>query len=179
MVHSFLGRVPKLHPAVSVHDSAHVIGDVAVEEDASVWLGTALCGDVNRIRVGRGTNLQDDTVVHVNRRGQPTLMGDFVTVGHAVRPHGCRSASHCLVDIGSMVPDGVELGEACLVAAGARVPPGMKVPARSVLTGSPATVGRPAGAHHLEWIHRSAQDDIALKPEYRGTARRASGSTQP
>jgi carbonic anhydrase/acetyltransferase-like protein (isoleucine patch superfamily) len=158
--------MPVVPPSAFVHASAHVIGDVELGEDASVWFNCVLRGDVNHIRVGRGTNIQDGTVIHVNRRGQPTLLGDFVTVGHAARLHGCTIASHCLIGIGAIVLDGAELGEECLVAAGALVPPGMKVPPRSLLMGNPARVRRQVSDEDLELIHRSARNYIALKDDY-------------
>lgn len=166
MLHAYQGRTPIVPPTAFVHASAHVIGDVELGEDASVWFNCVLRGDVNSIRVGRGTNIQDGTVIHVNRRGQPTLLGDFVTVGHAVRLHGCTIASHCLIGIGAIVLDGAELGEECLVAAGTLVPPGMKVPPRSLLMGNPARVRRPVNDEDLELIHRSARNYIALKDDY-------------
>jgi carbonic anhydrase/acetyltransferase-like protein (isoleucine patch superfamily) len=166
MIHRYRDRVPVVHPTAFVHASAHVIGDVELGEDASVWFGSVLRGDVNMIRVGRGTNIQDGTIVHVNRRGQPTLLGDFVTVGHAARLHGCAIASHCLIGIGAIVLDGVELGEECLVAAGALVSPGTKVPPRSVLMGAPARVRREVTPDDLDLIRRSAQNYVALKNDY-------------
>jgi carbonic anhydrase/acetyltransferase-like protein (isoleucine patch superfamily) len=170
MIHRYRERVPIVHPTAFVHASAHVIGDVALGEDASVWFGTVLRGDVNTIRVGRGTNIQDGTVVHVNRHGQPTSLGDFVTVGHAARLHGCTIAAHCLIGIGAIVLDGAELGEECLVAAGALVTPGTKAPPRSVLMGAPARIRREVTPEDLELIHRSAQNYIALKNDYLGVA---------
>jgi len=166
MIHPYQAATPRLHPTAFVHESAHVIGDVELGEDASVWFCSVVRGDVNVIRIGRGTNIQDGTVIHVNRRGQPTIVEDFVTVGHAARLHGCRIASHCLIGIGSIVLDGVELGEECLVAAGTLVPPGLKVPPRSLLMGSPATVRREINAQDLDLIRRSAQYYIALKNDY-------------
>lgn len=170
MLHPYRDRRPTLHPTAFVHESAHVIGDVELGEDASVWFAAVIRGDVNRIRIGPGTNIQDGTVIHVNRRGQPTILEAFVTVGHGARLHGCRIAAHCLVGIGAVVLDGAELGEECLVAAGTLVPPGMKVPPRSLLMGSPATVRREISEADRDLIRRSARNYIALKNEYRGVS---------
>ena len=166
MIHPFRAVSPRIHPTAFVEMSAHVIGDVDLEEDASVWFGTILRADVNTIRIGRGTNVQDGTVVHVNRRGQPTILGDFVTVGHAARLHGCRIASHCLIGIGAIVLDGVEIGGESLVAAGSLVAPGMTIPPRSLVMGSPAVVRRSVNERDLELIHRSAANYVALKNKY-------------
>lgn len=167
MIHAYRDVRPAVHATAFVEASAHVIGDVELAEDASVWFCAVLRGDVNRIRVGRGTNIQDGTVVHVNRRGQPTVLGDYVTVGHAARLHGCRIGSHCLIGIGAIVLDGVEIGEESLIAAGSVVAPGTRVPPRSLVMGVPATVRRPVGPEDLELIRRSAQNYIALKNDYR------------
>jgi carbonic anhydrase/acetyltransferase-like protein (isoleucine patch superfamily) len=168
MLHAYLSATPRLHPSAFVHDSAHVIGDVEVGEDASVWFCTVIRGDVNHVRIGRGTNVQDGTVIHVNRRGQPTILEDYVTVGHAARLHGCRIASHCLIGIGAIVLDGAELGEECLVAAGSLVPPGMKIPPRSLVMGAPASIRRSITDADRDLIQRSARNYIALKNDYLG-----------
>lgn len=135
-------------------------------EETSVWFTAALRGDVNFIRVGRGTNIQDGTIIHVNRRGTPTLVEEFVTVGHAARLHGCHIKSHCLIGIGAIILDGVVLEEECLVAAGAVVSPGTLVPRGSVLMGAPARVKRQVTPADLDLIHRSAEGYIALRGEY-------------
>ncbi len=170
MIHSYRTVVPRIHPTAFVHESAHVIGDVELGEDASVWFCSVLRADVNAIRIGRGTNIQDGTVIHVNRRGQPTVLEEFVTVGHGARLHGCHIASHCLVGIGAIVLDGAELGEECLVAAGSVVAPGTKVPPRSLLMGTPARVRREITEEDRELIRRSARNYIALKNDYMGAS---------
>jgi carbonic anhydrase/acetyltransferase-like protein (isoleucine patch superfamily) len=159
--------MPRVHATAFVADSAHVIGDVELEEDTSVWFCSVLRGDVHVIRVGRGTNIQDGTIMHVNRGGQPTILGDFVTVGHAARLHGCRIADHCLIGIGAIVLDGAEVGEESLVAAGSLVAPGTKIPPRSFVMGTPAKVRRAVDEADLDLIRRSARNYIALKNEYR------------
>ena len=143
-----------------------MIGDVDLAEEASVWFTAVLRGDVNFIRVGRGTNIQDGTIVHVNRRGTPTIVEEFVTVGHAARLHGCHIKSHCLIGIGAIVLDGAVLEEECLVAAGAVVSPGTMVPRGSVLMGAPARVKRQVTPDDLELIHRSAEGYIELRGVY-------------
>jgi carbonic anhydrase/acetyltransferase-like protein (isoleucine patch superfamily) len=168
MIHSYKGITPKVHPTAFVAASAHVIGDVELGEEAGVWFTSVLRGDVNYIRVGRGTNIQDGTVIHVNRRGSPTILEDYVTVGHAARIHGCHIRSHCLIGIGAIVLDGVVLEEECLVAAGAVVAPGTRAARGSVLMGSPARVKRQVTEADLDLIRRSAQNYIALRADYLG-----------
>ena len=167
MIHAYKGVVPKVHPSVFVAASADVIGDVELGEESSVWFNTVVRGDVNYIRVGRGSNLQDGTVIHVNRKGNPTVLEEYVTVGHAARLHGCHIKSHCLIGIGAVVLDGVVLEEECLVAAGAVVSPGTKVPRGSVLMGTPARVKRQVTEADLDLIRRSANNYIALAAEYK------------
>ncbi|HLF50135.1 MAG TPA: gamma carbonic anhydrase family protein [Methylomirabilota bacterium] len=167
MIHAYKGVVPKVHPSVFIAASADVIGDVELGEESSVWFNTVVRGDVNYIRVGRGSNLQDGTVIHVNRKGNPTVLEEYVTVGHAARLHGCHIKSHCLIGIGAVVLDGAVLEEECLVAAGAVVSPGTKVPRGSVLMGTPARVKRQVTEADLDLIRRSANNYIALAAEYK------------
>ena len=167
MIHPYRGVVPKVHLSAWIADSADVIGDVELAEESSVWFSTVIRGDVNFIRVGRGTNLQDGTVVHVNRNGTPTILEDYVTVGHAARLHGCHVKSNCLIGIGAVVLDGAVLEEECVVAAGAVVSPGTLVPKGSVLMGAPARVQRSVTEKDLELIYRSAKSYIGLAAEYR------------
>jgi carbonic anhydrase/acetyltransferase-like protein (isoleucine patch superfamily) len=167
VIHAYRGVVPKAHLSAWIADSADVIGDVELGEESSVWFSTVIRGDVNFVRVGRGTNLQDGTVVHVNRNGTPTILEDYVTVGHAARLHGCHIKSNCLIGIGAVVLDGAVLEEECVVAAGAVVSPGTLVPKGSLLMGTPARVKRPVTEKDLELIYRSAKSYIGLAAEYR------------
>lgn len=166
MIHTYRSLTPRVHATAFVADSAHVIGDVELQEDTSVWFCSVLRADVNVIRIGRGTNIQDGTVMHANRGGQPTILGDFVTVGHAARLHGCRIADHCLIGVGAIVLDGAEVGEESLVAAGSLVAPGTKIPPRSFVMGTPAKVRRAVDEADLDLIRRSARNYIELKNEY-------------
>jgi carbonic anhydrase/acetyltransferase-like protein (isoleucine patch superfamily) len=167
VIHGYRSLAPRVHATAFVADSAHVIGDVELAEDTSVWFCSVVRADVNVIRIGRGTNIQDGTIMHVNRGGQPTILGDFVTVGHAARLHGCRIADHCLIGIGAIVLDGAEVGEESLVAAGSLVAPGTRIPPRSFVVGTPAKVRRAVDDEDLDLIRRSARNYIELKNEYR------------
>ena len=101
MIHACRGVMPKVGLSTGIAASADVIGDIELGEESSLWFTAVVRGDVNDVRVGRGTNLQDGTVVHVNRNGTPTLLGDYVTVGRAARLHGCHIKSTCLIGIGA------------------------------------------------------------------------------
>jgi len=175
MIHPYQGMIPKVHPTAFVEASAHVIGDVELGEDASVWFNAVIRGDVNSVRIGRGTNIQDGTVIHVNRRGSQALLEEFITVGHGARLHGCQIKSHCLIGIGAIVLDGAVLEEECLVAAGSLVAPGTKVPRGSLLIGVPARVQRQVTEADLDLIHRSAENYIRLKEEYTAARRSRDG----
>lgn len=122
--------------------SAVVVGDVEIGDDTSVWYAAVLRGDVERVRIGARSNLQDGSVVHVTKDRFPAIVGDEVTVGHRAVVHGCRVGDGALIGIGAVVLDGAEIGEGALVAAGALVTPGFLVPARSLALGSPARVVR-------------------------------------
>jgi len=167
MIHPYRGVMPKVHASAWIADSADVIGDVELGEESSVWFTTVVRGDVNFIRIGRGTNLQDGTVIHVNRNGTPTIVEEYVTVGHAARLHGCHIKSNCLIGIGAIVLDGAVLEEECVVAAGAMVSPGTVVPKGSLLMGTPARVKRQVSDKDLDLIYRSAKSYIALAADYR------------
>lgn len=151
-----------------------MVGDVEIGPDSSVWFTAVVRGDVNAIRIGQGTNIQDGSVVHVNRGGPPTVIGDYVTVGHGARLHGCQIGSHCLIGISATVLDGAVLEEECLVAAGAVVVPGTKAPPRSVLMGTPARVKRTVTGDDLCLIHARTQGYLKLKEAYLSAQRAAS-----
>ncbi len=141
-IRSFQGVTPRLHPSVFVADGAHVIGDVEIGEDSSVWYNTVLRGDVNRIRVGRRTNIQDLTVLHVHKDRFPCTVGDDVTIGHRAVVHGCTVGDRVLVGIGAVILDGVVIEEDSFIAAGSLLTPGTLVPAGSMVMGAPGKVKR-------------------------------------
>lgn len=158
------GTRPQVHPSAYVHSSVHVIGDVVVGPESSLWFGTVVRGDVHSIRIGARTNIQDNSVVHVTRERYATFIGDDVTVGHRAVVHGCRVGDRCLIGIGAIVMDGVEVGDDCLIGAGALVPPGMHVPPGSVVLGTPGRVAReirPAEREHILVTARHYADQAA------------------
>jgi carbonic anhydrase/acetyltransferase-like protein (isoleucine patch superfamily) len=143
MLRPHRGRTPRVHPTAYIDDSAQVIGDVEIGEESSVWMAVVVRGDVHQIRIGRRTNLQDATVVHVMRGTHPTTIGDDVTVGHAAVIHGCTIEDGCLIGMGTILLNGVTIGAGSLVAAGTLVPEGLQVPPRSLVMGSPGRIKRP------------------------------------
>jgi len=133
---------PRIDPSAWVAPGASVVGDVELGADSSVWYGCVLRGDVERIRIGRATNIQDLGMGHVTAGRFPALIGDRVTVGHRAVVHGCRVGDEALIGIGAVVLDGAEVGEGALVAAGAVVTPGTVIAPRSLAVGIPARVVR-------------------------------------
>ena len=166
MIRSFEGKRPRLAEGVFVDDSAQVIGDVELGEDASVWPGAVLRGDVHYIRIGARTNIQDLTVIHVSEKTHPTVLDEDITVGHRAVLHGCHVMRGCLIGMGAVVMDGVKVGPQSLVAAGALVGPGVEIPPRSLARGVPARVVRSLTEAELEHLVYSCQHYVDLKKVY-------------
>jgi len=168
MIEEFEGKFPIIAETAFVADSAYVIGDVEIGDDSSVWFHAVIRGDVNDIRIGRCTNIQDGTVVHVDRETAPTRIGDYVTVGHRAIIHGCTIGHHCLIGMGAVVLSGAIVGDHSLVAAGAVIREGQVIPPRSVVVGVPARVVRTVGDHELRRIEDGWRSYVALSKGYRG-----------
>ena len=146
--------------------SAQVIGDVELQDHASVWMNAVVRGDVNTIHIGPGTNIQDNCVIHVWKATHPTVLADHVTVGHSVTLHGCTIGSWCLIGMGATILNGAEIGDESIVAAGTLVPEGMKVPPRSLVMGLPGKVRRTITEEEREGLRRYAQSYIEYKETY-------------
>ena len=157
---------PKVHDTVFIAESAAVIGDVEIGEDSSVWFGSVVRGDVNYIRIGARTNIQDHSIIHVNTGTHPTILEDEITVCHRVTLHGCYVESGCLVGIGSIVFDGARIGGRSLIAAGSLVTPNTQIPPRSLVMGAPARVKRELTDKELASISRNWQSYVDLKRSY-------------
>ena len=166
MIEIFDGLSPVMHPTVFVAESATVIGDVEIGEDASVWFGSVIRGDVNYIRIGARTNIQDMTMIHVSSKTHPTILEEEITVGHRVTLHGCHVESQCLIGIGAILLDGVRIGAQSLVAAGSLLTPGTLIPPRSLVMGAPAKVKRELTDDELAYLDRSWRNYVDLKAKY-------------
>ncbi len=162
----FDGKQPAIHPTAFIADDVVVIGDVEIGEDSSVWFGSVVRGDVNYIRIGARTNIQDLTVIHVTTDVHPTILEDEITVGHRVVLHGCHVESRCLIGIGAILLDGVRIGSRSLIAAGSLLTPGTQIPPRSLVMGSPARVKRTLSDEELYHLDRSWQSYVELKDRY-------------
>lgn len=166
MLRPFRGLLPKVDPSVYVDHSAQVIGDVHIGADSSIWMNVVIRGDVNAIRIGRRTNLQDGTVVHVMRDTHPTNIGDDVTIGHAAVLHGCTIEDRCLIGMGAMLLNGAVIGRDSIVAAGTLVTEETKIPPRSLVMGRPGAVRRPLTDAEVASIRDYADRYVGYKKDY-------------
>ncbi len=166
MIRPFGGKHPHLSKGVFVEDSAQVIGDVELGDDANVWFGAVVRGDVHYIRIGARTNIQDLTVIHVSEKTHPTVLDEDITVGHRAILHGCHVMRGCLIGMGAVVMDGAKVSPESLVAAGALVGPGVEIPPRSLARGVPARVVRSLTDAELEHLVYSSQHYVDLKKVY-------------
>jgi len=167
MIKSFQGKKPRIHETAFVAGTATIIGDVEIGEHSSVWYGAILRGDVNFIRIGARTNVQDGCIIHVSRETHPTVVEDEITLGHRVTLHGCYVETGCLIGIGATVLDGARIGNNSLVAAGSLVTPGTQIPPRSLLMGSPARVKRELTVDEIYNLARFWQNYTELLKIYK------------
>jgi carbonic anhydrase/acetyltransferase-like protein (isoleucine patch superfamily) len=166
LIRSFAGKTPVLGDACFVAETAVVIGDVEVGARSSLWYGVVLRGDVHHIRIGEEVSVQDNTVVHVTSGQHPTIVGDRVTIGHAVVLHGCTVGDECLIGMGAIIMDRAVIGRNCVVGAGALVTPGTEIPEGHLALGSPAKVSRPLTEDELRWVSTSAKHYVDLAERY-------------
>lgn len=176
MLKTYDGQQPILGNGAWVDDLALVVGDVVLGDDVSVWPTTVIRGDVNAIRIGARTNVQDGTVVHVAHRregywpGYPTQIGEDVTIGHRAIIHACTIGNGCLIGMGAIVMDGAVVGDRVIIAAGAVVPPGKTLPAGHLYVGSPAQPKRALSEDEQERLLYSAAHYVRLKNRHQETS---------
>jgi carbonic anhydrase/acetyltransferase-like protein (isoleucine patch superfamily) len=169
MLRPHRGRMPRVHPTAYIDVSAQVIGDVEIGEESSVWMTVVIRGDVHRIRIGRRSNVQDGTVVHVMKATHATTIGDEVTIGHAAVIHGCTVENRCLIGMGAILLNGAHVGEGSIVAAGTLVVEGMEIPPRSLVMGSPAKLKRSLTDVEVAEIQAYADRYVQYRLDYMGT----------
>lgn len=167
LIRPYAGKAPRIDASAFVAPGCTVVGDVELGPGASLWFGVVVRGDVNAIRIGARSNVQDLSVVHVTGGTHPTTIGEDVTVGHRVVLHGCTVHDRCLIGIGAVVLDGAEIGPDAMVGAGALVPPGMVVPPRSLVMGTPARVKRPLTDAEVAHLRESASHYVDYAARYR------------
>jgi carbonic anhydrase/acetyltransferase-like protein (isoleucine patch superfamily) len=168
----YVDTSPVIGERVFLHPSCQVIGDVRIGDDSSVWCNTVLRGDVNRIVIGRGTNVQDLTMGHVSHKapekpeGSPLLIGDYVTVGHSVILHGCTIGNECLIGTGSIIMDDVVIPGRVMIGAGSLVSPGKVLLSGMLYVGHPAKALRALTDEEIAYLKYSAEHYMELKDNY-------------
>ncbi|MEE9543744.1 MAG: gamma carbonic anhydrase family protein [Thermodesulfobacteriota bacterium] len=166
LIKAYKGVEPRLHETVFMVESATVIGDTEIGEYSSVWFNAVVRGDVNYIRIGSRTNIQDNSVLHVTHDTCPLKIGNGVTVGHSVTLHGCTVEDNCLIGMGAIVLDNAVIGEGSLVAAGSLVTEAMLVPPGSLVMGLPAKVVRSLTDDERAGLLESAENYIEYARNY-------------
>lgn len=155
MIKDFNGIWPDIHPETFIAEGSQVVGEVAIGQYSSIWFNAVARGDVNKVRIGSYTNVQDNCVLHVADE-YDCVLGDFVTLGHGAIIHGARVGNHCLIGMGAILLNGVEVGVGSIVAAGTLIPEGKKIPPRSLVMGSPGKIIRELGEESWEMTHAQA-----------------------
>jgi carbonic anhydrase/acetyltransferase-like protein (isoleucine patch superfamily) len=165
MILTLAGRTPRIGEGVYVAPSADVIGEVELAADSSVWFQCVLRGDIEPIRIGASSNIQDGTVIHT-MKGAPTIVGEWVTVGHQATLHGCVVGDHCLIGMGAVLLNNVQVGEGSIVAAGSLVSENTVIPPRSLYMGVPARFKRAVTDDELAFIDMHATNYLRYKKDY-------------
>jgi carbonic anhydrase/acetyltransferase-like protein (isoleucine patch superfamily) len=167
MVRSFRNRLPVVHSTAFVDESAQVVGDVEIGAESSVWMLAVIRGDVNQVRIGQRTNVQDGTVIHVMHDTYPTNIGDDVTIGHRAIVHGCTLGNRVLVGMGAIILNGATVGEDSIVAAGALITEGAVVAPRSLVMGAPGKFRRSLSDEEVRFVLESAENYVRYRLDYR------------
>lgn len=166
MLRPYRDHRPVVDPSAYIDESAQVIGDVTIGAESSVWMNVVIRGDVNVIRIGARTNVQDGTVVHVMNGTHPTTIGDEVTIGHGAVVHGSTIANRVLVGMGAILLNGASIGSDSIVAAGTLVPDGTSIPPRSLVMGVPGKVRRPLTDAEVASILQYSRNYVQYRLDY-------------
>jgi len=169
-IRPYCGKAPQIAASAYIDPASVIIGDVVIGEDASVWPLCVVRGDVNYIRIGARTNIQDGSVLHVMKDEYPLILRDDITVGHSVTLHGCTIESRCLIGMRSTVLNGVVIGEGSIIAAGALLTERTVIPPRSLVMGSPGKVKRTLTDADQATIDMYARRYVEYKKIYRAEA---------
>jgi carbonic anhydrase/acetyltransferase-like protein (isoleucine patch superfamily) len=163
----YRGIIPTIHPDAWIAPGAVVVGDVHIGAFSNVWFGCVIRGDVNTIRIGERTNIQDGTVIHVTRKTGPTIIGSGITIGHQALIHAATLEDECFIGMGATIMDLARVESGAFVAAGALVTPKKQVKSGEVWAGNPAKLLRPVSAEEAAFIPVSAQNYVELAQEYK------------
>ena len=167
MIYPFNGKTPSISESCFIAPDSVIIGDVTIAEESSIWFKAVLRGDINWIKIGKWTNIQDGCIVHVTGETSPTTVGDYVTVGHGAILHGCTIENSCLIGMGCIILDNAVIGSGSLIAAGAVVKSGTKIPPQSMVAGNPAVIKRRISSDEkeffVEWARNYRQTSKGYK----------------
>ena len=166
VIRAFKGNAPVVDATAYVDESAQVIGDVHIGPESSVWMNVVIRGDVHSIRIGRRSNIQDLTMVHVMRETHPTTIGDEATVGHSAVIHGCTIGDRCLIGMAAVLLNGVDVGHDSIVAAGTLLTEGTRNPPRSLVMGRPGKVRRALTDEDVAGIRWYADNYVGYRLDY-------------
>ena len=170
MLIEFEGKTPTVAESAFIAPTAVLLGDVVVEDGASIWFGAVLRGDLGPIRIGAESNVQDNVVIHAET-ARGTVLEPRVTIGHGAILHDCWIGRSSLIGMGAVVLDGARIGAESIIGAGSVVREGFEIPPRSLAAGTPASLRKPIEGNAAEWVERAAQDYIDLVARYRGNHR--------
>ncbi len=165
VIRNYRGAVPQISKKAFVAEGTIIVGDFSMGEYSSMWYGTIARADVDSISIGCYTNIQDGCLIHCSR-GFPTILGDYVSVGHGAVLHGCRIGNYCLIGMGAIIMDGAEIGDYSIIGAGALITQGMKIEAGSVVLGSPGKAVRDTTEEEKEAIKKRALRYVELAREH-------------
>lgn len=168
MLHEYKGTWPKLGQRVYIAEGAQIVGDVEIGDHSSVWYNCVIRGDVDIVRIGTHTNIQDGSIGHVMKNECPLILHDYVTIGHGVMLHGCTVESHCLIGMRATLLNNVVVGDHCIVGAGALLTEGTRIPPRSLVLGMPAKVKRALTEEEVQSIDEYARRYYEYKETYLG-----------
>lgn len=167
MIHKFKGIIPEIHKSCYVAESAEIIGEAILEEDVTVWFGAVIRADDNKIHIGKGSNIQDNCILHSSINHGNIYIGEKVTVGHGVILHGCKINNNSLIGMGSIILDGAEIGSNTIIGAGSLVTSNKNIPSGVLCMGSPAKVIRKLTEKEINYINESAEHYINIISEYK------------
>ncbi|UCC80858.1 MAG: gamma carbonic anhydrase family protein [Candidatus Zixiibacteriota bacterium] len=166
MILPYEGESPRIHKSCYIAPDCVIVGNVTIGAESSVWFKAVIRGDINYIKIGTFTNIQDGCIIHVTGGTSPTEIGDHVVVGHGALIHGCRIGDGCLIGMGSIILDNAVIGEGSLIAAGSVIKPGTVVPPNSMMAGNPAVFKRKVSREEIEKFMEWARDYRGYSREY-------------
>ncbi len=168
IIESYLGKYPKIDETAYLCENVVITGDVEIGRDSSVWFGSVIRGDVHYIRIGNNTNIQDNSILHVQHDIGPLTIGNGVTIGHGVNLHGCDIGDNCLIGIGAIILTGARIGKNCIIAAGTVIKENSVIPDGSLSAGVPGVIKKSLTDKDINAVRESASNYIKYVKNYRG-----------